>query len=90
MPEIIRVRCPVCGLMATPDAFEQEHELRAFRQSFGGSQPVADSHLERRRLGPGRPPKRPKVVGLMRYEDITAMYSLDTIREIIKAKMTKI
>ena len=77
MKEILRVRCPVCGLM--PEChridFEHPYPIRVYRQTIGGSERVAN--IEEIQLGMsaergrGRPPKFKRIKGHITYEDIT-------------------
>ena len=77
MKEILRVRCPICGMMPSIEAIDFEHPyaIRVYRQTIGGSERVAS--IEEIQLGipaergRGRPPKLKKIKGYITYKDIT-------------------
>jgi hypothetical protein len=77
MKEILRVRCPICGMMPSIEAidFKQPYPIRVYRQTIGGSERVAS--IEEIQLGMpgergrGRPPKFKRIKGHITYEDIT-------------------
>jgi len=76
MKEIIRVRCPICGMLPELDRidFEHLHPIRVYRQTIGGSERVAsieEIQLGMPERGRGRPPKLKKIKGHITYEDIT-------------------
>jgi|GEM_PF-5795683 len=77
MKEILRVRCPCCGMLPEVDRIDFEHlyPIQVYRQTIGGSERVAS--IEEIQLGMpaergrGRPPKFKKIKGHITYEDIT-------------------
>lgn len=75
MPEVIRVRCPICGAMPTLDNLEQTAaekpaEIRIFIQRFGGKAQVEKVEGEiPKKKGRGKAP------GYMEYIDVTEQYS---------------
>ena len=90
MKEILRFRCPCCGLMPEIDRVDWEHPypVRIYRQTIGGSVRVFSIEEIQRGMplterGRGRPRKVKRIKGINRYEDITDTEP-DTSREIIK------
>lgn len=90
MKEILRFRCPCCGLMPEIDKVDLEHPypLRVYRQTIGGSVRVLSIEEIQRGMplterGRGRPRKVKRIKGNISYEDITDTEP-DTSREIIK------
>ena len=90
MKEILRFRCPCCGMMPTLDQVDWEHPypVRVYRQTIGGSERVMSIEDIQRGMplterGRGRPRKVKRIKGNISYEDITDTEP-DTSREIIK------
>jgi hypothetical protein len=80
--EIVRVRCPVCGLTPKltqlPKVDKQPAEVRVFTQKFGGKVKVEQIPGEYKHVGRGKAP------GFMVWEEITGTMDasqLKTIRE---------
>ena len=78
MKEILRVRCPCCGLMPEIDRVDWEHPypVRIYRQTIGGSVRVLSIEEIQRGMplterGRGRPRKVKRIKGNITYEDIT-------------------
>lgn len=78
MKEILRFRCPCCGLMPIVDSVDWEHPypVRVYRQTIGGSERVLS--IEEIQLGMpltergrGRPRKVKRIRGNITYDDIT-------------------
>ena len=77
MKEILRVRCPICGMLPEVERINFEHlyPICVYRQTIGGSERVAS--IEEIQLGMpgergrGRPPKFKRIKGHITYEDIT-------------------
>jgi hypothetical protein len=78
--EIIRVRCPACGMMPTLDNLaytdkEKPAEVRIFIQTLGGkakAPPLEEGTYKKR--------KRGSAPGLMEYTDVTDQYP-DQVKE---------
>ena len=68
MKEILRVRCPICGMMPSLDNLaqtaEKEAEIRLYMQKIYGKKP-APAGEEFKKKGRGKAP------GWIEYEDIT-------------------
>lgn len=78
MKEILRFRCPCCGLMPEVERVDWEHPypVRVYRQTIGGSERVQSIEEIQRGIplterGRGRPRKVKRIKGNIRYEDIT-------------------
>ncbi len=78
MKEILRFRCPCCGLMPILDkvAWEHPYPVRVYRQMIGGSKRVVSIEEIQRGMdlterGRGRPRKVKRIKGNITYEDIT-------------------
>ena len=78
MKEILRFRCPCCGLMPVIDQVNWEHPypVRIYRQTIGGSERVMSIEEIQRGMplterGRGRPRKVKRIKGNISYEDIT-------------------
>ncbi len=78
MKEILRFRCPCCGLMPEIDGVDWEHPypVRVYRQTIGGSERVMSIEDIQRGMplterGRGRPRKVKRIKGIISYEDIT-------------------
>jgi len=72
MKEILRVRCPICGMMPSLDnlahAAEKDAEIRVLVQRIGGKKPASEGE-EFKKKGRGKAP------GWIEYEDITEQAS---------------
>jgi len=79
MREVIRVRCPCCGMMPRLEQLanvdEKKPEVRIFVQKFGGKKPVEKTE-EWKKTGRGKAP------GFMSYEDITDTMEADQLKTI--------
>lgn len=89
MKEILRFRCPCCGLMPEIDRVDWEHPypVRVYRQTIGGSERVMSIADIQRGIplterGRGRPRKVKRIKGNITYKDITDSEP-DTSRAII-------
>jgi hypothetical protein len=86
MPEVIRVRCPCCGmtprLNQLPEVDKQPAEVRVFTQKFGGKVKVEQVAGEYKKVGRGKAP------GLMVWEEITGQMDSSQL-ETIKAWFVK-
>ena len=78
MKEILRFRCPCCGLMPEVHRVDWEHPypVRVYRQTIGGSVRVLSIEEIQRGMdlterGRGRPRKVKRIKGNISYEDIT-------------------
>ena len=67
--EVIRVRCPVCGMMPKLEQLASAEKnppaIRVFTQKFGGKALVKQVVGEYKKMGRGKAP------GVMSYTDIT-------------------
>ena len=89
MKEILRFRCPCCGLMPEISRVDWEHPypVRIYRQTIGGSERVMSIEDIQRgtpltERGRGRPRKVKRIKGNISYEDITDSEP-DTSQEIL-------
>jgi len=89
MAEYLRFRCPLCGMMPLADQvdFEQPYPIKIYLQRIGGSEslqdPLAPRIIEERKRR-GRPRRKPKIRGLISYQEIENAELEEKIKKKIK------
>ena len=77
MKEVLRFRCPLCGMLPEVDRVngDNPYEVNIYLQRIGGSVSLLSLEEKQRRAtletrGRGRPKKQKKIKGLITYEEI--------------------
>lgn len=88
MKEILRCRCPMCGMMPEVERFDgdQPYPLELFLQFLGGKVKLTD---EQRRARKGKPFKRGSAPGYISYHKLDGN-QLEQLRQLVLKRAKQI